>query len=575
MAKKVPYQETLKQEMQEIIDQLDLPEIKKKAIAKRWLDQVLWFENKSGQCRKSYNRLRLFIIIGGIVLPALMTMSGNINEQQLSSDQQIDRALKRGLATAPFVLSISIAIAAAVEEFCRFGDRFRQYRQSAEALKSEGWQYLQGSGAYADSKSQTEAYPLFAARVESIIQKDVEIYITEISKEKPKDTGSPAVLPEGYSPQALAGTMMATWTTPPQMQPAQTVVSVETSVQMDTPTEADPFVTSTEAVVSPTDPVDSLMPSLDYLPVGDPDDPKPVDAGTNGLLTPQSLLSTTPPPVPPPTAATNGAIPVAPAAAEPSNIAAIPVIAKPAPPPVPQANILVKVEVDTIFKLAPRPSDQLKDQEKVLVKSGSIYGVQSFAPAESNHVRVALTGAFLGSQNRNTWFVYAPHVELDGTDPDNRPDDKDDPPPQPKGKAIELPGISTAVHLSDSIIPDGSFTWAEATKNGTRIPADKNVVDGIIRVAKAMQEVRSYLGDRPIRVNSWYRDPSTNRRVGGARDSRHMRGDAVDFVVEGMRPSEVHARLDPWWGSRGGLASSSSFTHIDTRGVKARWRYSS
>lgn len=569
-----PYQENLKQEMQEIIEQLDLSDIKKKTIAKRWLDQVLWFENKAGQCRKAYNRSRLFIIIGGIVLPALMTVSSNFNEQQLSSDQQIDRALKRGLATAPFVLSISIAIAAAVEEFCRFGDRFRQYRQSAEALKSEGWQYLQGSGSYADSNSHADAYPLFAARVESIIQKDVEIYITEISKEKPKDNSSPTVLPEGYSPQTLAGTMMATWTAPPQIQPTQTVMSVETPAQIYTPpTEAQPVVVGTESVVPPADPVASLMPSLDHLPVGDPDDLRPIDPDENGWLTPQTLLNTTSPPAPPPTAAMNGAIPVAPAVAEPSNIAAIPVIAKPAPPPVPQANILVKVEVDTIFKLAPKPSDQLNDQEKVLVKSGSVYAVQSFSPAESNHVRVALTGAFLGSQNRNTWFIYAPHVELDGTEPDNRPDDKDDPPPQPKGKAIELPGISAAVYLAESIIPDGSFTWAEATKNGSRIPADKNVVDGIIRVAKAMQEVRSYLGDRPIRVNSWYRDPSTNRRVGGARDSRHMRGDAVDFVVEGMRPSEVHARLDPWWGSRGGLASSSSFTHIDTRGVKARWRY--
>ena len=87
---------------------------------------------------------------------------------------------------------------------------------------------------------------------------------------------------------------------------------------------------------------------------------------------------------------------------------------------------------------------------------------------------------------------------------------------------------------------------------------------------------RSY-GGRRIQINSWYRDPITNKAVGGASQSRHMAGDAVDFlVVEGagyLNPFDVYGRLDPWWGNRGGLASSSLFTHIDVRGYKARWHY--
>jgi uncharacterized protein YcbK (DUF882 family) len=88
-----------------------------------------------------------------------------------------------------------------------------------------------------------------------------------------------------------------------------------------------------------------------------------------------------------------------------------------------------------------------------------------------------------------------------------------------------------------------------------------------------MEEVRQYLGDRPITVNSWYRDPRTNRLIGGARFSRHMTGDAVDFVVAGISPPEVNRRLDSWWGGRGGIASASVFTHIDARGYRARWSY--
>lgn len=233
--------------------------------------------------------------------------------------------------------------------------------------------------------------------------------------------------------------------------------------------------------------------------------------------------------------------------------------------------VTVKILVDTVLKLSAKQAFELPPQEKLSVRAGNTYKVHSFE-VEGDHVRIAFDDVFFGPQNRNTWFVYAPHVEFDGTWPENNPKDNAAAPPEDRGKILKLPGYGS-VGLNDLIVPGGHFRWSEATKDGSRIPADKSVVDGIIRVAKAMEEVRAYLGDRAISVNSWYRDPGTNRRVGGARDSHHMRGDAVDFTVQGLSPSEVQARLDSWWGGRGGLASASSFTHIDTRGVKARWRY--
>ena len=99
------------------------------------------------------------------------------------------------------------------------------------------------------------------------------------------------------------------------------------------------------------------------------------------------------------------------------------------------------------------------------------------------------------------------------------------------------------------------------------------MVYGIIRIARVMEDVRDRLGDRPITINSWYRDPVTNRRVGGASRSRHLNGDAVDFVAPGLHPYNVYDRLNRWWGSKGGLASATVFTHIDARGYYARWSY--
>lgn len=224
---------------------------------------------------------------------------------------------------------------------------------------------------------------------------------------------------------------------------------------------------------------------------------------------------------------------------------------------------------NTVFKQEPKQSDELSDDQKVSVKEGTKFEVIDHEPAIRKHVKVTLQDELSGSK---IWFVFAGHIDVEGTEEGNNPVDDDDPgPPKPGG--FKLPGYMSMFYLGDPILRGGNFTWAEATKNGTRIPVNKEVVYGILRVADAMQDVRAYLGDRKITVNSWYRDPVTNRRVGGASRSRHLVGDAVDFTVEGISPYEVNRQLESWWGSRGGLASASSFTHIDVRGYKARWRY--
>ena len=55
-------------------------------------------------------------------------------------------------------------------------------------------------------------------------------------------------------------------------------------------------------------------------------------------------------------------------------------------------------------------------------------------------------------------------------------------------------------------------------------------------LAEGLEQVRTALGGLPIHVNSGYRCPALNAKVGGASDSRHMRGLAADILCPEFGP---------------------------------------
>ena len=133
-------------------------------------------EGKANNVRNWHYSLRLTAIVGGVIIPALVS---------LSVVGQIATAIKWGT----FGLSLLVAISVAVEEFFHYGERWRHYRRTVECLKIEGWQFFQLSGPYQSHHSHANGYPIFAGRVESIIQRDVEVYITEVVQEKMEEKG--------------------------------------------------------------------------------------------------------------------------------------------------------------------------------------------------------------------------------------------------------------------------------------------------------------------------------------------------------------------------------------------------
>jgi len=90
-----------------------------------------------------------------------------------------------------------------------------------------------------------------------------------------------------------------------------------------------------------------------------------------------------------------------------------------------------------------------------------------------------------------------------------------------------------------------NFTWGEFTRTGQTALQDQNRVEAeryklaLTALAQLLQPVREHWG--ALRVNSAFRGPSVNAKVGGSKTSQHMIGEAVDFVPlsEGVSLEQV------------------------------------
>lgn len=92
------------------------------------------------------------------------------------------------------------------------------------------------------------------------------------------------------------------------------------------------------------------------------------------------------------------------------------------------------------------------------------------------------------------------------------------------------------------------------------------IADELVNV---LQKVRDHFG-KAVTINSAYRTPTYNKKVGGATYSQHCYGTAADIVVSGISPNLVYAYVDSIL-PKGGVGKYPTFTHVDVREVKARF----
>jgi Protein of unknown function (DUF4231) len=167
------YRERLASEFAALVPSLNLRPEQKAFLNARWLDQIVWMEDRAVVNRNYYYSLRGFTIVGGVIVPALVRLAAD------------SKHANSRISLITFALSLLVALSAAIEGFFKFGDRWRHYRRTAEALKSEGWQFIELSGNYRSSTHHQAAYKTFVQRTERLLQQDVDSYIAQVASPSP------------------------------------------------------------------------------------------------------------------------------------------------------------------------------------------------------------------------------------------------------------------------------------------------------------------------------------------------------------------------------------------------------
>jgi uncharacterized protein YcbK (DUF882 family) len=118
-----------------------------------------------------------------------------------------------------------------------------------------------------------------------------------------------------------------------------------------------------------------------------------------------------------------------------------------------------------------------------------------------------------------------------------------------------------------------NFSLTEFTcHDGTEVPDE--LKPNVKELAENLQVLRDELKE-PIRITSGYRTPAWNKKIGGEKNSYHMKAMAADIVVSSKTPKQLAAIIERLIKEgrmkQGGLGVYPSWIHYDVRGVKARW----
>ena len=152
----------------------------------RWLKYIEWWDRRANEAKLKYRLLRSVVVIGSAVIPALVGL------REIAALKDHNDAF----SVWSIIVSLLIAACASLESVFGYGEIWREKRNAAELIKSEGFCFLQLTGIYKAFRSHAEAYQTFAGNVEDLIVREIKDYIVAVNPMQRTSSGnSPAVGP--------------------------------------------------------------------------------------------------------------------------------------------------------------------------------------------------------------------------------------------------------------------------------------------------------------------------------------------------------------------------------------------
>ena len=112
------------------------------------------------------------------------------------------------------------------------------------------------------------------------------------------------------------------------------------------------------------------------------------------------------------------------------------------------------------------------------------------------------------------------------------------------------------------------------SKDGAEMP--REVLENIKMLSKYVQLIRNEIGVQLV-INSGYRSPQHNAKVGGVKNSYHVQGKASDLKPKGITPKQLYDVIIKLIKGgviyNGGVGLYDTFVHYDIGCQGRRWDY--
>lgn len=175
----------LKNQFQNLINDLEISDTRKKIIESRYLRQLVTYETKSRVAEFFYLFLSIFVTIATIVLPALLS----IQEVSYSDDPEVDKDFKTKIYWSTWVISLLVTISNGLVQFLNLHTQYITFSQTREKLLSIGWAYFELAKPFRGG-THNSMFLDFMEAIDIIIKQQINQemqFMTENSEDKEKN----------------------------------------------------------------------------------------------------------------------------------------------------------------------------------------------------------------------------------------------------------------------------------------------------------------------------------------------------------------------------------------------------